>query len=132
MDSPLIEWEYYGNRTAEDFEQALDLRQRLQAWMFCTDLSFCDLFFAGFRAGAPAPAGAAATLAGIRRHYRWRNLRDWPALRRHLLIRAAGERRYILSREAPPGKPPRGDRLMDQSPSPGCGCRGCTGVGGER
>lgn len=93
-DAPLIEWDYYGNRTATDFRRAFDLRRQFTASMFCTDLSFCDLFFAGFRAGAPAPSGARAKLDAISRRYRLANARDWPALRRTLLIGLFGEERY--------------------------------------
>jgi SAM-dependent methyltransferase len=93
-DAPLIEWDYYGNRTAEDFRLAIDLRQQATAAMFCSDLSFCDLFFAGFRAGAPPPDGAQAKLDAIRRRYLLANARDWPALRRTLLIGLFGEDRY--------------------------------------
>jgi SAM-dependent methyltransferase len=93
-DAPLIEWDYYGNRTAEDFRRVVDLRRLVTASMFCSDLSFCDLFFVGFRTGAAAPPGAQAKLNAIRRNY-WRaNLRNWPALRRNLLIGLVGEQRY--------------------------------------
>jgi SAM-dependent methyltransferase len=93
-DAPLIAWEYYGNRTAADFRRAFDLRGIFSVSMFCTDLSFCDLFFAGFRAGGPAPEGARAALAAIRRRYLRANARNWPALRKQALIALVGEPRY--------------------------------------
>jgi SAM-dependent methyltransferase len=105
-DAPLIEWDYYANRRAIDFQRSARLHEALTAWMFCTDLSFCDLFFAGFRAGAPAPVNAQAKLNAIRRHYLLGNLRNHEGLRKALLIRLVGERRY-MSGSLLPWKRPR-------------------------
>jgi SAM-dependent methyltransferase len=93
-DAPLIAWDYYGNRTAADFRRAFDLSRLLTAFMFCTDLSFCDLFFAGFRAGAAPPPDAGRALAAIRRRYLLANAGNWAALRKRGLIALVGEPRY--------------------------------------
>jgi SAM-dependent methyltransferase len=106
-DAPLIEWDYYGNRTAADFRRVLDLTAPVTAAVFCIDMSFCDLFFAGFRAGAQAPANAQATLNAIRRRYLLANARNWSALRKQVLIRLVGEERYWAG-SLLPWKHPRG------------------------
>ena len=94
-DAPLIAWDYYANRTAADFRRAIALPRHLSAWMFCADVAFNDLFFAGFKAGALAPANARATLRAIARRYLFANLRNREALRKLLLIRLVGEERYF-------------------------------------
>ena len=94
-DAPLIEWDYYGNRTRADFRRSVALQQQLAVWMFCLDLSFCDLFFAGFRAGAPAPAQAKPALDRIRRRYIIKNICNTQSWRKYLLIGLVGEQRYM-------------------------------------
>jgi SAM-dependent methyltransferase len=94
-DAPLIKWDYYGNRTAADFRHSINLRQQFAAWMFCSDLAFCDLFFAGFRAGRPAPTRAQLKLDSIKLRYAFKNLRNRRGLRQRLLIGIVGEQRYM-------------------------------------
>ena len=95
QDAPLIEWDYYGNRSTADFRRSIDLRQHLSAWMFCSDVSFNDLYFTGFKTGAPAPANAQKVLSAIRRRYLFANIRNREAMRKLLLIRLVGEKRYF-------------------------------------
>lgn len=95
QDAPLIEWDYYGNRTAADFRRSVPVRQQCAAWMFCTDLSSCDLYFVGFKVGAAVPNQAQAVLDRIHRSYLKANLLNRPAMRKRLLIALAGERRFL-------------------------------------
>jgi SAM-dependent methyltransferase len=94
-DAPLIEWDYYKNLTARDFRAIPGFASGFSAWMMCSDLAFCDLFFAGFRAGAPPPADARAVLGRIRRHYWRKNIRNFQGLKKDYLIRIFGEERYM-------------------------------------
>jgi SAM-dependent methyltransferase len=97
-DSPLtvgIGWEYYRNLTARDFRGALDLRGSLAAASFFSNWKSYDLYFAGFRKGAPPPREAGRNLTALKRHY----IREcmpvaWGHLKRRLLIAAVGEERY--------------------------------------
>jgi SAM-dependent methyltransferase len=104
QDAPLIEWDYYGNRRASDFRRSMSFRQEFTAWMFCSDVSFCDLFFVGFRTGAPAPTNAGMKLRAIRWRYFASNLRKYHALKRSLLISIVGERRYMSGPLRPWGR----------------------------
>jgi SAM-dependent methyltransferase len=97
-DSPLtlgLGWDYYRNLTARDFRRAIKIGTQLSRWMFCSDLSFCDLFFVGFKTGEPPPASVRVALRSIRLRYAVRNLRRWSALRKRLLILMVGEQRYM-------------------------------------
>jgi SAM-dependent methyltransferase len=93
-DAPLIDWDYYGNLDARDFKHSIALSHHLTTWMFYTDLSSCDLYFAGFKTGAAVPQDAPAALAAIRRHYLVKNLRDRRGLRNRLLIKVVGEQNF--------------------------------------
>jgi SAM-dependent methyltransferase len=104
-DAPLVDWDYYSNRKAADFTGSIDLRTQLAVWMFCTDISFCDLFFAGFRSGAAAPAAAGSTLGRIRRQYLIKNIRNVPAWRKQILLRLVGEQRYMAGSLLPWKRP---------------------------
>jgi SAM-dependent methyltransferase len=104
-DAPLIEWDYYGNRTAADFRRSIPLQRHLSVWMFCSDVSFCDLFFIGFKGGAPAPAGAKLALKLLKRCYMIKNIRNRQSWRRRLLIGVVGERRYMAGSLLPWKRP---------------------------
>jgi SAM-dependent methyltransferase len=95
-DAPLIEWDYYRNLKAEDFRNSIPLGRHLIAWMFCTDLSSRDLYFAGFKKGAAPPHGARRALTAIWLHYVRKNFRiRLAAAKRFSLIFLVGERRYM-------------------------------------
>ncbi|MDB5379740.1 MAG: hypothetical protein JWR00_4186 [Rubritepida sp.] len=94
-DAPLIPWDYYRNLTARDLRRAVPVQEIFSSAMFCRDLSFNDLFFAGFRAGSPPPRGAAAALRRLRNVYLLQNLRNLSALRAQFLMRLVGEERYL-------------------------------------
>jgi hypothetical protein len=74
QDAPLIEWDYYRNLRASDFRRSIALKRHLTTWTFCTNLSSCDLYFVGFRAGVPAPKNAPKALGKLRRSYLVKNL----------------------------------------------------------
>lgn len=93
--APLIPWEYYGNRTARDFKRVIPIRRHFSSSIFCQELTSHDLYFAGFKAGAPPPPRAASVLGRLRRAYLLENARNWRAVRTHLLIRIIGEERYM-------------------------------------
>jgi SAM-dependent methyltransferase len=96
QDAPLIEWDYYRNLTAKDFRGSIPLSRYLETWMFCTDRSSHDLYFAGFKKGAPPPRGAPWTLAGIRLRYFFRNfLFRLTSMKKPLLVFLVGERYYM-------------------------------------
>jgi len=95
-NAPPIEWDYYRNLTARDFYRSIALSRHLTTWKFFTDLSSCDLYFAGFKTGAEAPQGVSAALMAIRLNYLLKNLRISPALmKKQLLILMVGEQRYM-------------------------------------
>ena len=95
-NAPPIEWDYYRNLTARDFCRSIALRRHLTTWKFFTDLSSCDLYFAGFKAGAAAPQDVLAAFKAIRSHYLRKNLRIWPTqMKKRLLILVLGEQRYM-------------------------------------
>lgn len=95
-DSPLtVQWDYYRNLVARDFKREVSLSDYFSFWIFAEDHSFCDLFFAGFKGGAPAPKNARSRLAKIRLRYYSKNLSNWQTLRQRLLIAAVGEERYM-------------------------------------
>lgn len=76
-DSPLtigIGWDYYRNLTAGDFAQAFDLRQHFSRHFATHYYQGCDLFFVGFRAGAPPPVAVTKAFAWLRWRYLLRNL----------------------------------------------------------
>ena len=101
-DAPLFQLDYYRNLTARDFRRSVALRRHLTVWKFFTDLSSCDLYFAGFKTGAEAPEGASAALKAIRRHYLRKNLGISRALmKKQLLIFLVGERRYMAGSVLP-------------------------------
>jgi SAM-dependent methyltransferase len=101
QDAPLLKWEYYRNLRARDFRRSIPLRRHLTAWTFCSNLSSCDLYFVGFKAGAPAPKNTPGSLAKMRRHYLVKNLcnvvKDLPnrkeVLVKRVLISIVGEQR---------------------------------------
>lgn len=95
QDAPLIGWDYYRNLRARDFRRSIALKRYFAVWAFCSNLSSCDLYFAGFKVGAPAPKGASAALAKMRGVYLMKNLRNRKALRERILIIIAGEKRYL-------------------------------------
>jgi SAM-dependent methyltransferase len=68
-DSPLIPTDYYGNLEAKDFPDSLSLAKHLSQWEFYSDHSSHDLYFVGFRKGAPAPADAVQELFKHYQHY---------------------------------------------------------------
>lgn len=60
---------YYGNLEPDDFRRAIDLQAHLSKWMFCTNASCWDLYFAGFRNGSPPPDNAGRAFAMIKMRY---------------------------------------------------------------
>jgi SAM-dependent methyltransferase len=93
--APLIPWDYYRNLGRRDFERRFGLRGMFDLHAFLTDFASCDLYFVGFRAGTPAPAGAEDVLAALRARYRRKNASSVRNLRRQVVVRLLGDRRYI-------------------------------------
>jgi SAM-dependent methyltransferase len=96
--SPLtvaLGWEYYRNLTAGDFAEAVELDALLHPFAFFGNRESCDLYFAGFRRGAPPPADAERKLRVLKAHYRRRCRRAiFSQAKARLLIAAVGEERY--------------------------------------
>lgn len=99
QDAPLIEWDYYRNLEANDFRRSIPLRRYLTLWTFCSDLSACDLYFVGLKAGAAAPQNAPKALVDMRKRYLLKSLANRRALCDRLLILTAGEEGYRRMRE---------------------------------
>lgn len=103
--SPLtveIGWDHYRNLTAADFRAAVDLPALVSVGAFYTHIGANDLYFAGFRAGAPAPSNAARALTALR----WRYLAiNAGAVIRHpkriLLLALLGEQRLHAGHRTP-------------------------------
>ena len=93
--APLIPWEYYRNLTAKDFVSAVPTKELFSEYRFFENFDFCDLYFAGFKVGRPAPANAKRALFSLRAHYYTANLRRQAPLRRRATIAAFGEARYF-------------------------------------
>lgn len=92
--APLIEWEYYRNLVAHDFRVSVPMTERFSVAEFMENFESCDLYFAGFRAGAPSPPSARRVLADLKRFY-WRaNLRNWAGLKRRIIVAMMGDERY--------------------------------------
>jgi SAM-dependent methyltransferase len=75
--SPLtvgLGWTYYRNLEAADFEAEAPAGDAFSVWRYIRNYDSCDVYFAGFRVGAPAPDGAAAALRAIRNRLALRNL----------------------------------------------------------
>lgn len=97
-DAPLVEWEYYRNLVARDFTASIAIREQFSVAEFMENWEVCDLYFAGFRAGAPAPSSAGDFLSDMKRRYRRSNLRNWKGLQRRMSVAAIGDRRYEMLR----------------------------------
>lgn len=61
--------DYYGNLEASDFARSIDVPAYLSKWMFCTNVSCWDLYFAGFKRGSLAPRNASFAFAAIQARY---------------------------------------------------------------
>jgi SAM-dependent methyltransferase len=94
-DSPLtgdIGWDYYRNLCRRDFEQAFDLQASFESLFFAHYYHGPDLFFFGFRRGAPAPAHARRVARVLRLRYGLRNLLGREALGTMCRVVLAGAR----------------------------------------
>jgi len=95
-DAPLIEWDYYRNLEAKDFQTSIALSKFLTKARFFTDRSFCDLYFVGFKAGDNLPKNAAAALDQIGFRYLLKNFWTLSAqMKMRLLIFMVGKERYM-------------------------------------
>lgn len=94
-DSPLtghIGWNHYRNLCSRDFEAAVDMAVAFECHAFAHYYYGQDLFFFGFRRGAPAPAHAQAFARTLRWRYRLRNLLSREALLNWCRVAFAGAR----------------------------------------
>ena len=94
-DSPLtldVGWDHYRNLCARDFRDSLDLSAAFECHFMAHYYHGPDLFFFGFRRGAPMPAHAPAVVRSLRWRYAVRNLLDREALVNGCRVLFAGAR----------------------------------------
>lgn len=96
--SPLtvgLGWECYRNLMGRDFRRAIDFGEWVTSFGFFRNWKSADLYFVGFRRGAPPPPQAGRALAGMRLHYLRACAASSPAyFKMRLLMALVGEERY--------------------------------------
>ena len=53
-------WTYYRNLEAADFEAEAPAGDAFSVWRYIRNYDSCDVYFAGFRVGAPAPTAVSS------------------------------------------------------------------------
>jgi SAM-dependent methyltransferase len=108
-DSPLtLHWQYYRNLRQSDFEGAINFSDQFAIFRFFTYHYGSDLFFLGIRNGATmqeiSTARRAVRILTLR--YATRNMLQWHALKKMLLLNTIGETKYFaLHGRTPSGLP---------------------------
>lgn len=92
--APLLEWEYYRNLVAADFRKEIPIRALFSECGFMENFDFCDLYFVGFKGGAPAPTSARRKISSLRWHYFVTNMKNLPGIKRRATVALVGDERY--------------------------------------